>query len=159
MVKTVEQNLDRLKGLENFTAGIPATDSQIAGIERELNVVLPEGYRAFLRRYGFAIWFPDSINGVFERDEERFPGYDFDVVRETKEVRRRKLPRKAAPFPNDAVVLADDQSGGYFVLFSMNSATPGRVVWYDYDAFGGPSDKWKSFEAYLDWLVSKPPAE
>jgi hypothetical protein len=150
---------ERLEAKENFTRGTPASPAHIEGIERGLGLTLPEGYKGFLRRYGFAIWFPDSINGVFDLDEENFPGYDFDVVRETKEARRRKLPRKAAPFPKDAVVLADDQSGGYIVLFAIESDNPGRVVWYDYDTFAGPSEAWDSFEAYLEALVSKSGSE
>jgi hypothetical protein len=146
---------DAMTRRKKFQSGTPATDERIAEMEKALGVKFDPGYRAFLRRFGFAIWFGDSIFGYFELDEEKWPGYDFDAVRRTKEVRNEPVPKGYKPFPKDAVVIGDDQAGGYFGLRSLASKPPGEVVWFQYEDDAPSFERWPTFAAYVKSLLAK----
>lgn len=110
----IEELLDRLESVPDIVRGTPADDARLAAIEKELGVKLPDNYAAFLRRFGFALWDGGCVNGYYEMDLENLPGYDFDVVHNTLEQRRAKVPKGVTPLPKDGLVLDDDQAGGYF---------------------------------------------
>ena len=64
MAKFAEENLQEILALapENvFTGGVDAL--QVAEIETQFNILLPESYSEFLKHFGAAVW-PDLIYGA-----------------------------------------------------------------------------------------------
>jgi hypothetical protein len=139
--------LDRLgKVVPRGGRGKPAKQADIAQIESSLNVSLPPDYSEFLRRFGFAIWDGKTVNGCFELDDENWEGYDFDAVRVTQELRAGRTPRKLKALLGRAVVIDDDQAGGYYLLVSTDAERAGQVVYFSED---GEEESWPNFTAFL----------
>jgi hypothetical protein len=151
----INKLLDALPRMRKFRSAAPATQRHVEEMEKQLGVKLDPAYAALLRRFGYVGWFGNSVFGYFELDEENWPGYDWDAVRRTKEARKEKPPKGCEPLPRDAVVIGDDQSGGYFVLRSTAAKPPGEVVWFQYEDSAPSFQRWRSFTAYFEWMIKK----
>ena len=150
----VQSAFDRLTQLEKFEAGAPATDGQIAHVEKRLGIVLPPSYRSFLRRFGHASWFGGAVYGVYNPApgvvDEKF---DYCTIRETLRARKKEHSAGFAPLPKGGNIVASYDGGGYFFLYGANVARPGQVVLLANDDKGREAQAWPTLEAWLEWLM------
>ena len=123
----IDTLLDRLALAPEFEGGSPASPEQIAAIESALRVSLSPSYERFLTRFGFAIWDGNALFGVYELGN-RFPkSFDFDTCRQTTRARNESLPGGVMRIPDEGNVVKRYEGGGWYILFSADSARPGQV--------------------------------
>lgn len=114
---------------EMLDVGPPLTQADIAGLEAELRVALPEDYRAFLARYNGGRPKPSSfpIRG-FTADEFGGDVHYFyslpDLVWHYKTLKGR--------IPSDLFPIAGDGSGN-IICVSMTGLNRGAVYFWDHD--------------------------
>lgn len=131
---------------ENFSQGVPASDESIAKAERSLGVVFPREYVDFLKKFGFAGWFGHAINGIIDHADDELAEF-FDVVTNTQDALKRKLPKNYQPVPEKSIVLEEYDAGGLYLL-CCDEADYGKVLlitdgskydvereWSDFDEF------------------------
>lgn len=131
------------------------TKGDIENLAARTGCTLPEDYVKFLESCGFATWVGHSVNGIYDENDSRFPkSYNFSAVRQTMRARQMHADHK---YPNcdHSIVIGKDDMGGYFLLISADIVTPHRVVWVNMDEDWVFTDRWESFEKFLDSQLSK----
>ena len=145
--------LGRLPALKKFSAGSPATDAEIADIERQLGVRLPAQYIDLLRQFGFVWWFGHAVYGIHRNDAEKAAGYDLDVVTQTQRARNERISPECQDIPTDVAVIGRYDAGGWYLLFAADSPRAGQVALFDHEVNGAEAQSWKSLEEFLLWLI------
>lgn len=128
---------------KNFKCGAGADDEASINLEENLGVFFPNSYKKFLKKYGYASWFGDYINGISENSL-------YDLKNITWKLRNEQLPDSFSPFPHNAVAIKKYDAGGYYMLYSIDSCENGKVVLLEDEAFNNPVETWESFEAFLE---------
>jgi hypothetical protein len=156
-MRQTDQLLDEISRLPHFRCGAGATPEEVRNVESALGVVLPEDYRKFLRKFGYARWLGTQVFGVFEqasKAEVRKDGFDYDCIRNTLAAPQEFLPPGAPPLPPGGVVISEDGSGaGVILLFGGREKGGGRVAYYNFEDGEEPVQEWPTFTDYLAKLV------
>lgn len=149
MMREIDEIINRLSNdLDDFEVDRGASNEKIALIESEFNVTLPEDYKYFLSRYGYASWDGADILGVCsDSDLEKY----FSMPFYTRDDRNTKLPSYFSPRPKNTVIVGAYGGGGHYFLHCENSQTPGKVELLLTELHGkAAKNKWNSFVEFLD---------
>ena len=149
-MNTIDDAIAKLLEVEELdTYQGTVTEADVDSIATATGCSLPNDYRQFLLRFGFAIWVGHSIYGVYDPTDERFPpSYNFSAVEAT--LRARALHQDDPyPFLLDSLVIDVDGMGGYFLLVSESADTPNRVMWVNQDETWVLTKSWSTFASFL----------
>ena len=137
---TVEKFIEEFSKEKDFTGGID--EEKINFIERQLNVILPESYKWFLRKYG--------SGGIFSID---ILGYDFVgalVVETTKEY------KKYYGLSDGIVVIVDVDAFAYCLDTNKMNNGECPVISWDVDSESYDSEEASNFlEFFWEYLNEK----
>lgn len=137
---TVEKFIEEFRKEKDFTGGID--EEKINFIERQLNVILPESYKWFLRKYG--------SGGIFSID---ILGYDFvgaSVVETTKEY------KKYYGLSDGIVVIVDVDAFAYCLDTNKMNNGECPVISWDVDSESYDSEEASNFlEFFWEYLNEK----
>jgi len=130
-----------------------ALEEDILGLENYYNITLPDDYRFFLKKFGFALWFGDYICGLVE-ENTKF-GKTLNVYLKTDYY--HKLYDSNIEFqsvPRTGVIVNKYDGGGYYFLFSKDSDRAGEVGLFLTETFGQEVSSFASFTDYLSYIVT-----
>lgn len=143
----LETTLKKFKKKKVFECHGPLSEESVNDMQESLGISFPEPYRVFLKKYGYFLWFGHAIYGYSE-DE------DYHTVVRTKELREEEIPDDFERIPREGCVLEDYGGGGYFFLFSKESARSGQVALFVDELYGGEADSWENFDAFVKYMLS-----
>lgn len=129
--------------------GSTVLESQIDLLQSFAEAILPDDYKLFLTRHGFAFWVGYAIYGIYDDADARFPkSYNFSA--QTQTVRARLMhSANHYPFFLSSLVIGNDETGGYYLLVISEDLPDHSVVWVAFDDDWVVTEKWQSFAAYL----------
>lgn len=143
----LESSLKLISEKEGFECYGSVSNEIVKRMEQRLDIVFPNTYREFLKCWGFVEWFGHSIYGYSEDIECR-------TVEYTLELRDENIPDEFSPLPKSGCVIESYAGGGVYFLYSDNSDRAGEVVLLVDELYGKEVQSWKSFEDFLDYVVS-----
>ena len=108
----------------------PATDEEINYLETSLNIVVPIGYKEFLK----------ISNGA------RLCGYTSEFLNIKRVVNLNKM-ETSPDFPKDYIMIADIIGDGEILCFSKNT---GKFIRY----FDGKEIVYDNFYKFIEWLIN-----
>ncbi len=132
LTKEIKEIVDiavKLEGINKFVFNSPATDDEIAALEKQINYTLPEDYKDFLR----------FSNGMIMNNYSA----EFFNTNAIIDFYNRK---KADSFPNDYIVIAEIIGDGEVLCLSSIS---GKFVRY----FDGEKTFFDSFKEALNNII------
>ena len=132
LTKEIKEIVDiavKLEGIYRFVFNSPATDFEIAALEKLINYTLPEDYKDFLR----------FSNGMIMNNYS-------DVFFNTNDIIDFYNREKADSFPNDYIVIAEIIGDGEVLCLSSIS---GKFVRY----FDGEKTFFDSFKEALNNII------
>lgn len=139
--------MNKLQAKKGFECYGPLSEEKIIEMEKKLEIYFPENYKEFLRRYGYVEWFGHAIYGYSEHEE-------YCTVLCTLELRESKVPDDFERISKEGCVLETYSGGGYYFLFSNDSARSGQVALFIDELFGREAKSWETFEAFLEYMLS-----
>jgi hypothetical protein len=156
-MRSLNRAMDNLTALPMYREERPATESEIADIEAQLDVVLPDQYKQFLRRHGYVSCFGKEILGIRPRDPMTGQPSTTrsDCVSRTKRERDPSNPIGTAGLDRNHVIISTDGGGGNFVLYTRGSPVEGEVHWYSFEDQGDPIMSWKTLQDYLEYIIDE----
>ncbi|WP_163133848.1 SMI1/KNR4 family protein [Agarivorans sp. Alg241-V36] len=150
----IDKILEKAAGIENYRyrqGG--ALESEIALLEKYLGASLPDEYRSFLERYGFAAWFGDAVEGLPENGTRDYRMRN--ALKTTKYYREKFDAPDYQPVPQYGLVVNRYGGGGYYFLFSKESERAGEVGLFLTETFGQEVSTYDNFTDFLLYLVAK----
>ena len=142
-----------LKNYDDRAGG--ASDEEIASLEMDFGITLPNDYKYFLSNFGFASWFGGGVQGLPD-DNYRFKKYsavNLNTIHHVKSYEKENY----LPVPKFGLVINTYDGGGYYFLFSKESERAGEVGLFLTETYGQEVSKFKSFTDYLSFLVTGAP--
>jgi len=133
-----------------------ALDEEIIALETHYKITLPDDYKEFLQKFGFALWFGDYICGLVE-ENTKF-GKTLNVYRKTDYYHDfyDNAPEYQS-VSNKGLIVNKYDGGGYYFLFSKESERAGEVGLFLTETFGQEDSTFASFTDYLSHSVTGSP--
>jgi hypothetical protein len=148
----LDELLGRIAKFPRFTAGAPASASDVAAVATSLGIKLPDPYAQFLGRFGWAWWPGGGLYGIQNGEALNAQGHDYDTARVTTKQRDRQWPKGFKTLPKDGNVLHVSEE--IVFLFSAGAKRAGQVAVYNYsDQAGEEVTHYKNFEKYLEKVI------
>lgn len=155
-MSTIDETLERLTTLPKFRADRPATDEDVARIQTELNLRLPDEYVQFLKRFGYVHWFGHEIYGIHPVNPATGElSVTPDCVKVTKGEKRPDNPLGTSSLRSAHVVISTDGGGGNVVLFGLDAPHGGEVHYYNLEDQAEPIQVWQTFLDYLEYQIEE----
>jgi hypothetical protein len=93
-------------------------ESEIAGVEKELGVLLPKAYKQFVKAYGGGDF---AYINIFSCDKDG----EWYITSKNKEA--------SSYLPPDFVAISDDQVGGFYGYIIKNNKCEDRIYYWDHE--------------------------
>lgn len=116
----------------SFRHGRATSLEGIKAIEDSLRIQLPEQFKEFLQRFGFALWEGHAIYGLYDLGSALPPSFDLDAVRQTTKQRQRPVPAPFAHIAAEGIVIKKYEAGGFYFLFGDGTSRAGQVVLFQF---------------------------
>ncbi len=95
----------------------PATDVEIAEVERELSLELPFDYKLFVKKYGGGYFFYTNIFSPISNSE-------WNII---------EVNRKFQSKPIDFIAISDNEVGDYYGFKIVNGICDSKIYFWDHE--------------------------
>lgn len=112
----------------------PATEGQLAEVERVLGVQLPQSYRAFLQEFGGGVYGLGTFFSADLNSEWYLP---------------LKQGEASRYLPEGLLAFSDDFAGGYYVFKVLNGLAQEAVYYWNQDGGESPTE----FKSVVEFVV------
>jgi len=154
-MKSVVDVIAKLKQAEKLeTYQGEVSDSEVELLSTVSGCILPSDYLYFLKACGFASWFGNSVFGIYDSNDTRFPSsFNFSAARQTSRARELNT-QDHYPDYEKSIVIGVDGMGGYFLLLSHDDSEPIGVKWVNYDETWVITETWQTFTDFLEFQLA-----
>ena len=141
----IDECIQKLRTLDDFTFGQPAKDDELENIENTLKNKLPFELKILIRNLGFASWLGGEIYGISENSF-------YNIIDQTIDARTYQTPTDFASFPNNTFVLSQYGGGGYYLIFGEEVERPGEVILILSETYYEEEETWPSLSHFLEYM-------